>query len=52
LPLRPEVATYPDPRLLDVAGAMNALPALPLNKPQAQRQRQTGTYDGWATPPC
>jgi len=37
--------TYTDPRLLDVAGAIDALPSLPLEgKPQADRQRMTGTY--------
>ena len=39
---------YTDPRLLDVAGAMNALPTLPLagrGKPQAELARLTGTYD-------
>ena len=35
---------YTDPKLLDVAGALDALPALPLDaKPQADRQRATGT---------
>src|SRR5262249_15054709 len=38
--------TYTDPRLLDVAGALNALPLLPLyDRPQSERQRATGTND-------
>jgi hypothetical protein len=37
---------YTDPRLLDVAGAMDALPLLPLyTTPQDQQQKATGTYD-------
>ena len=38
---------YTDPRLLDVAGALDALPDLPLDgAPEAERQRATGTcYD-------
>jgi hypothetical protein len=36
---------YTDPRLLDVAGAMDALPSLPLDSPQAERQKATGTTD-------
>ena len=36
--------TYTDPRLLDVAGALDTLPDLPLgDKFQAERQRMTGT---------
>ena len=35
---------YTDPRLLDVAGAMDALPSLSLDTPQGHRQRLTGTY--------
>ena len=36
--------TYTDPRLLDVAGALDALPDLPLDDPgTAERQRATGT---------
>ncbi|HEX8911607.1 MAG TPA: hypothetical protein VF796_04550, partial [Humisphaera sp.] len=36
---------YTDPRLLDVAGALNALPALPLNpKPEKQTAKATGTH--------
>ena len=36
---------YTDPRLLDVAGAMDALPKLPLgDRPQSEQQRLTGTY--------
>ena len=35
---------YTDPKLLDVAGALDALPALPLDtEPQADRLRATGT---------
>ena len=38
--------TYTDPRLLDVAGAMNALPNLPLqDNPQHEAHRATGTAD-------
>jgi len=41
--------TYTDPRLLDVAGALNALPALPLDdRPDAQQARATGTVGGQA----
>jgi hypothetical protein len=37
--------TYTDPALLDVAGALDALPALPLDgsKPQGEAARATGT---------
>ncbi len=36
--------TYTDPRLLDVAGALDALPALPsIDRPDAQRAKATGT---------
>ena len=39
--------TYTDPRLLDVAGALDALPDLPLNGRQdAQELRKTGTTGG------
>ncbi len=35
---------YTDPKLLDVAGALDALPSLPLNAgPSAERQRANGT---------
>ncbi len=38
--------TYTDPRLLDVAGALNALPALPLDsRPEGQPHAATGTAD-------
>lgn len=38
---------YTDPRLLDVAGALNALPLLPLdNAKDAQELRKTGTTGG------
>jgi len=39
--------TYTDPKLLDVAGALDALPALPLDGTPADRQEQraTGTDD-------
>lgn len=38
--------TYTDPRLLDVAGALDVLPDLPLHGgPIADRQRATGTAD-------
>ena len=38
--------TYTDPRLLDVAGALNALPSLPLTaRPGVERQKATGTFD-------
>jgi hypothetical protein len=38
---------YTDPKLLDVAGALDALPALPLDDRQAEREavRATGTDD-------
>ncbi len=37
--------TYTDPRLLDVAGALDVLPDLPLDDSgTAERQRATGTY--------
>jgi len=37
---------YTDPKLLDVAGALDALPSLPLDGGrEAQRQRATGTTD-------
>ena len=36
--------TYTDPRLLDVAGAIDALPTLPpIDRPDAQRAKATGT---------
>jgi len=39
--------TYTDPRLLDVAGALNVLPELPLDdSPGSERQRATGTDGG------
>ncbi len=39
--------TYTDPRLLDVAGALEALPALPpIDRPDAQRVKATGTDGG------
>ena len=34
---------YTDPRLLDVAGALDALPGLPLDGQQGERQKATGT---------
>ena len=37
--------TYTDPRLLDVWGALEALPSLPLEDDQAGRQKATGTCD-------
>ena len=40
--------TYTDPKLLDVAGAMEQLPSLPLNAElisTSQIQTATGTYD-------
>jgi len=40
---------YTDPKLLDVAGALDALPALPLDvQPQAERLQATGTDDAEA----
>ena len=43
--------TYTDPRLLDVAGALDALPALPLDPEQeAQELRKTGTTDSQRDP--
>ncbi len=42
---------YTDPRLLDVAGALDALPALPpIDRPDIQRAKATGT-DGTRTLP-
>ena len=38
--------TYTDPRLLDVAGALAALPQLDLDGDAGQRQKATGTADG------
>lgn len=44
--------TYTDPRLLDVAGALDVLPALPpISRPDAQRAKATGT-DGRETDGC
>jgi len=38
--------TYTDPRLLDVAGALDVLPTLPLDdRPEAQQAKATGTDD-------
>ena len=38
------MSTYTDPRLLDVVGALDVLPSLPLdNDPPAQRVKVTGT---------
>jgi hypothetical protein len=42
--------TYTDPRLLDVAGAMDALPLLPLDGGRPEVLRATGTYDSTASP--
>ena len=43
--------TYTDPRLLDVAGALNALPELPLDdSDKAERQKATGTDDRTLVP--
>ncbi|MDB5340352.1 MAG: hypothetical protein JWN70_5971 [Planctomycetaceae bacterium] len=39
------MGTYTDPRLLDVAGAMDALPLLPLDGRRPEVLRATGTYD-------
>ena len=42
---------YTDPRLLDVAGAMDALPALPLDEPaEGERAEATGTNGRERTP--
>ncbi len=39
--------TYIDPRLLDVFGALDALPALPLENDFSTKQKKaTGTHDG------
>ena len=36
---------YTDPRLLDIIGALDVLPALPLdNSEKTENQRATGTY--------
>ena len=44
------MATYTDPQLLDVAGAMNVLPDLPLDdSPNRERVRATGTDGGSLT---
>ncbi len=42
------MTTYTDPKLLDVAGALNALPALPLAGEQAEEEttQATGTDNG------
>jgi len=41
--------TYTDPRLLDVAGALDVLPALPVDdRPDTQQARATGTVGGQA----
>ncbi len=37
---------YTDPRLLDVAGALDALPALRLDRPDVDSMRATGTVGG------
>ena len=38
------MSTYTDPRLLDVAGALDVLPILPLDDdPYVQRAKATGT---------
>ena len=37
--------TYTDPKLLDVHGALDTLPALPLNGGERNRERATGTAD-------
>jgi integrase len=44
--------TYTDPRLLDVAGAMDALPALPLDgdTPKREHAKATGTDGNSASP--
>ncbi len=36
---------YTDPRLLDIAGAVEALPSLPLDGERVERQKATGTAD-------
>ena len=41
--------TYTDPKLLDVHGALDALPALPLGGTSPDRQRATGTFDASPT---
>ena len=40
---------YTDPKLLDVAGALDALPALPLDGNRAEHKRATGTDDALAS---
>jgi len=44
---------YTDPKLLDVAGALDALPALPLNSEghKTERQKATGTDGSYALAP-
>ena len=39
------MGNYTDPKLLDVAGAINRLPKLPLNEPQETSAVRTGTDD-------
>jgi integrase len=41
--IRLTMNVYTDPRLLDTAGALNALPAMPLDEPGRQAERATGT---------
>ncbi len=38
------LGTYTDPRLLDTASALDALPST-ARKPESEQQRATGTYD-------
>ncbi len=42
--IRLTLNTYTDPRLLDTVSALDALPSI-TRKPDAERQRATGTYD-------
>ena len=39
------MSVYTDPKLLDVAGAMDALPSLPLDGRHTEAIKATGTYD-------
>jgi integrase len=39
------MTTYTDPKLLDVHGALDVLPALPLDGRHDERQEATGTFD-------
>jgi hypothetical protein len=46
------MGVYTDPKLLDVAGAMDCLPSLSLAATQPEALKATGTYDLLSSPPC